>query len=108
MVKKISNNEFSEVKSSKLAVVDFSATWCGPCKMLAPVMEDVSGELDGKVDFFNVDVDDNPDLAAMFEIQNIPAILIMRDGEKIDESVGFQPKANLLKFINTYVSSGKN
>ena len=71
-------------------------------------MEEVSWELDGKVDFFNVDVDENSDLAAEFGIQNIPAVLIMRDGEKIDESVGFQPKANLLKFISSYVSSGSN
>ena len=60
MVKKISQNEFNEVTASEVAVIDFSATWCGPCKMLAPVLEEVSEEYAGKVNFFNVDVDENP------------------------------------------------
>ena len=59
MVKKISQNEFNEVTASEVAVIDFSATWCGPCKMLAPVLEEVSEEYAGKVNFFNVDVDEN-------------------------------------------------
>ena len=67
MVKKISQNEFNEVTASEVAVIDFSATWCGPCKMLAPVLEEVSEEYAGKVNFFNVDVDENPDLAMLFE-----------------------------------------
>ena len=63
MVKIITNNDMSEAKSSKLAVIDFSATWCGPCQMLAPVMEELSEELAGKVDIYSVDVDKNSELA---------------------------------------------
>lgn len=100
MVKKISNNEFSEAKNSGFAVVDFSATWCGPCRMLAPVMEDVSEELNGKVDFFNVDVDENSELAAEFGVQSIPALVVLKNGKKVDETVGFQPKPGIMKFLN--------
>ena len=60
MVKKISENEFNEVLGSKAALVDFSATWCGPCKMLAPVLEGISEAYGDKVAFYNIDVDDNP------------------------------------------------
>lgn len=103
MVKKISEKEFNEVKESKLAVIDFSAQWCGPCKMLAPILEDVSKELDGKVAFFNVDVDEAPALSNQFAIQNIPSLVVFKDGEKVDMQVGFQPRANLLQFINAHL-----
>ena len=84
MVKKISQNEFNEVTASEVAVIDFSATWCGPCKMLAPVLEEVSEEYAGKVNFFNVDVDENPDLAMQYKIMNIPALVVLKKGEKVD------------------------
>ena len=81
MVKIITNNDMSEAKSSKLAVIDFSATWCGPCQMLAPVMEELSEELAGKVDIYSVDVDKNSELAEEFNIMSIPAIAVLKDGE---------------------------
>lgn len=99
MVKKINEAEFSEVKNSKFAVVDFNATWCGPCKMLGPVLEEVSEELGAKADFFAVDVDDNQSLAIKNKIQSIPAIVIYKDGEPIDRQIGFIPKAQLIDFI---------
>jgi thioredoxin 1 len=99
MVKKISQNEFNEVTASEVAVIDFSATWCGPCKMLAPVLEEVSEEYAGKVNFFNVDVDENPDLAMQYKIMNIPALVVLKKGEKVDTQVGFAPKENIVEFI---------
>ena len=103
MVKRITQSEFKSEVANGVAVVDFSAEWCGPCKMLAPVLEQVSQELDGKINFFNVDVDDNGDLAQEYGITNIPALLVLKDGEKQEIQVGFQPKdnlvANLLKYI---------
>ena len=96
MVKKISQNEFNEVTASEVAVIDFSATWCGPCKMLAPVLEEVSEEYAGKVNFFNVDVDENPDLAMQYKIMNIPALVVLKKGEKVDTQVGFAPKENIV------------
>lgn len=99
MVKKISQNEFNEITASEVAVIDFSATWCGPCKMLAPVLEEVSEEYAGKVNFFNVDVDENPDLAMQYKIMNIPALVVLKKGEKVDTQVGFSPKENIVEFI---------
>ena len=96
MVKKISQNEFNEVTASEVAVIDFSATWC---KMLAPVLEEVSEEYAGKVNFFNVDVDENPDLAMQYKIMNIPALIVLKKGEKVDAQVGFAPKENIVEFI---------
>lgn len=103
MVRKINEAEFSEVKNSKFAVVDFNATWCGPCKMLGPVLEEVSEELASKADFFAVDVDDNQSLAIKNKIQSIPAIVIYKDGEPVDRQIGFIPKAQLIDFINKNV-----
>ena len=103
MVKKISAEEFKSEVSSGVAVIDFSATWCGPCQRVAPVLEDVSNEFDGKVNFFNVDIDDNADLAEEYNITNIPALLLMKDGESQEIQVGFQPKENLCKFIEQYL-----
>lgn len=104
MVKKIENNNMSEVLESSLAFVDFSATWCGPCKMLAPVLEEVSDELSGKLDFFNADVDANEELALKYGIQNIPALVIFKNGEIAGRSVGFQSKEKLKAFINAHTA----
>ena len=104
MVRKINEAEFSEVKNSKFAVVDFNATWCGPCKMLGPVLEEVSEELSGKAEFFAVDVDENQTLAIKNKIQSIPAIVVFKDGEPVDRQIGFIPKAQLIDFINRSIS----
>lgn len=98
MVKVIKNNDMQEVAKSKMAVVDFSATWCGPCKMLAPVFHELAEEMAG-VDFFNADVDENRELAGKYGIQGVPSILIFKDGTQTDRSVGFQPKEKLRQFI---------
>lgn len=104
MVKKIENNNMSEALESNLALVDFSAAWCGPCKMLAPVLEEISEELAGSLDFFNADVDANDELALKYGIQNIPALVIFKNGEIADRSVGFQTKEKLKAFINAHTA----
>ncbi|MDD3253570.1 MAG: thioredoxin [Lachnospiraceae bacterium] len=101
MIKKISGNEFQQAMESKVAVVDFSATWCGPCKMLAPVLAEVSEELAGKIDFYNVDIDDDADLAMKFGIQSVPTLVVFKQGEKVDQQVGFQPKEQLKKYMES-------
>ena len=95
----ITNVQFDEVISKGVVVIDFFANWCGPCKMLAPVLEEVSEEYAGKVNFFNVDVDENPDLAMQYKIMNIPALVVLKKGEKVDTQVGFAPKENIVEFI---------
>lgn len=103
MVKKITENEFAEVKDKDVAVIDFSATWCGPCKMIAPVLEKVSEEMDGKVAFYNVDVDENPELAQEYGIMSIPALVVLKSGVMQDMQVGYQPKEGIKAFINKYL-----
>lgn len=98
MVKKVDQSQFDEVRKSKAAVVDFSATWCGPCQMLAPILDELSGEVDS-VDFYNVDVDENPDLAREFRIMNIPAVVALKDGQIVGQQIGFVPKENLKNFV---------
>ena len=99
MVKVINQADFDEVKNSELAVVDFSAVWCGPCKMVAPVLEQLSEELTD-VSFYNVDVDKNMDLAQEYKITNIPAILVMKKGKVVNSQIGFAPKEVLTEVIN--------
>ena len=101
MVKKVDQSQFDEVRKSKAAVVDFSATWCGPCQMLAPILDELSGEVDS-VDFYNVDVDENPDLAREFRIMNIPAVVALKDGQIVGQQIGFVPKEDLKNFVEGY------
>ena len=100
MVKKISQNEFNEVTASEVAVIDFSATWCGPCKMMLPIVEEISEEFAGKITVAKVDVDGSPSTAAKFGIRNIPTILFFKDGKVADKQVGAVPKNSLVEKIN--------
>ncbi len=100
MVKKINAEQFAEAKKSAAALVDFSATWCGPCRMLAPVVESLSEKLAGKVDVYNVDVDDAPELAAEYKVSSIPCLVLIKEGRFVDQSIGFKPEAQLLAWIN--------
>ena len=108
MIEEIKNSDFTDVLKSKLAVVDFSAVWCGPCQMLAPVMEELSDEMDGEVDFFSADVDENRDLAYQFDIQSIPAIVVFANGGEVTRTVGFQPKEELKEFDNWRTNMGRS
>ena len=100
MVKKIDAQQFElEAKKSAVAVVDFSATCCGPCKMLAPVVETVSEKLAGKVDFYNVDVDDAPELAGEYRVNSVPCLVMMKNGEFVDQSIGFKPEPMITAWI---------
>lgn len=99
MVKKISATEFKEEALKGVSVVDFSATWCGPCKMLAPVLEEVAEEMGEQVDFYNVDVDENSSLAIEYGIVSVPALLVLKDGVKQDILIGFKPKEVLVEEI---------
>ena len=100
MVKKINAEQFeNEAKKSAVAVVDFSATWCGPCRMLAPVVETISEKLAGKVDFYNVDVDDAPELAGEYRVNSVPCLVLMKNGEFVDQSIGFKPEPMITAWI---------
>ena len=104
MVKKINAEQFeNEAKKCDVAVVDFSATWCGPCQMLAPVLEMVSSAMGDRVDFFNVDVDESPELAGAYSVQSVPCLILIKNGELVDQSVGFQPKSAIIEWIESHL-----
>ena len=98
-VKKINSPEFQSAIAGGVSVVDFNATWCGPCRMLGPVLEELSEEMTGKASFYAMDVDDNPDIAASFGINSIPYVAVFKDGQKVDEQIGFVPKPQLQAFV---------
>ena len=91
-------DEFKEVIKEGVVLVDFFATWCGPCKMLSPVLEELSNEND--VSIIKVDVDEAGPLAAMFSIQAVPTLILFKNGERVDTRMGYLNKNQLLAFIN--------
>jgi thioredoxin 1 len=93
---KITSGNFESLKNGEQPlVVDFWATWCGPCRMIAPVLSELAQEYDGKITVGKCDVEENDELAAEFGIRNIPTIIFMKDGEIVDKLVGAVPKAKL-------------
>lgn len=101
MVKKITNNDMQEALAAPLALVDFSATWCGPCQMLAPVFDELADEMGSEVNFYSVDVDANSQLAEQYNIMSVPSILLFKNGEKAAQTVGFQSKESLADFVRS-------
>ena len=97
------NFEAEVLKSEKPVLVDFWAPWCGPCRMLAPVLAEVAAEKGDKIKVGKVNVDENPELAAQYGISGIPAILLFKDGKVAATSVGFKPKPELEFLIATHV-----
>lgn len=85
------------INSDKLSVVDFWAEWCGPCRAIGPVIEELSKEYDGKVKVGKVNVDNNPQVSLNYGITSIPAILFIKNGEVVDKLIGAQPKSNFVK-----------
>ena len=86
------NFDTEVLKSSKPIVVDFWAEWCGPCRVVGPVVEELANDYDGKVVIGKVNVDHNTELSAKYGIRNIPTIIFIKDGEVVDKSVGASPK----------------
>ncbi len=100
---KVDNSNFqSEVlESSEPVVVDFWAEWCGPCKMIAPSLEEISKEMAGKVKIAKLNIDENPELAAKFGVRSIPTLAMFKDGEVADIKVGAAPKTALTSWISS-------
>ena len=101
MAEQINVTNFDEkvLQSSKPVLVDFFTTWCGPCKMMAPVIDELSEELAGQVDIYKVDVDDNPDLAQRYGVMSIPTLIVFENGEVKNQTMGAQPKPALMQLL---------
>lgn len=96
MALKINNENFAEVQGQSLPVViDFWATWCGPCRMVAPIIDELATEYDGKVLIGKCDVDANDDIVAQYMVRNIPTIIFLKDGKQVDKHVGAATKEQL-------------
>ena len=95
-----SNFQAEVVESSQPVLVDFWATWCGPCKMIAPTIEELAGDYDGKARIGKVDIDQNQEVAMQHSIQAIPTILVFKDGKVVNRFQGVSPKDKLVEAID--------
>jgi len=101
MIKEVNDKNFSEeiANSDSIVVVDFWAPWCGPCKMLTPVMEELAKEMGKEVKFAKVNVDENPMISSKYRIASIPTVMVFSKDTVKETMVGFRPKADLKKII---------
>jgi thioredoxin 1 len=106
MAQQFTDGDFEkEVLQSELPVlVDFWAVWCGPCRVIAPIVEELSTELEGKVKVGKVDVDSNPVIASQYGIRSIPTLLVFKNGAVVEQMVGALPKQEIVKMLNNHVS----
>ena len=101
MAKIATNTSFDELlQSEKLVIVDFWATWCGPCRMLSPLLDEVEEEMSDKITVVKVNVDDADEIAMRYRIMSIPTLLFFKNGQMVDRSVGAMPKSALVDKIN--------
>lgn len=98
MVKQINSNEFKEVIKEGKVVVDLFTTWCGPCKMLSPILDEISEEIK-TTNFYKIDVDDNQDVAREYSVMSIPTILIFENGELSNKIVGLRSREDLVELF---------
>ena len=103
MVEITGNNFEQTLKENEVVLVDFWAPWCGPCKMLVPVIEELAEDYEGKAVVGKVNVDDNAELAEKFGIMTIPAVFVFRKGEVVDKMIGFRQKAQLAAALDKYM-----
>lgn len=105
MAVEVTDATFNEVvlQSDKPVMVDFWAAWCGPCRMVAPIMDELNSEFEGKAIIAKVDVDANQEFAAKYGVRNIPTVLVFKNGEVVEKQVGVAPKATYAQKITAHL-----
>ncbi|MEI3605902.1 thioredoxin [Pseudogracilibacillus sp. SE30717A] len=98
----VNDQNFGQETAEGLVLVDFWAPWCGPCKMIAPVLEELDGDMGDKVKIVKLNVDDNQETAGKYGVMSIPTLLLLKDGNVVDQVVGFQPKEALAELVNKH------
>ncbi|EXJ23165.1 Thioredoxin [Alkalibacterium sp. AK22] len=102
MVRELTDSNFEQETNEGLALVDFWATWCGPCRMQSPVIDELNEESDGTVDYFKMDVDANQATPSKFGIMSIPTLLVTKDGEVVDKLIGYHSKEQIESALAKY------
>ncbi len=105
MFETLTDANFDEkiIKSDKLAVVDLSAVWCGPCRMVSPIIHELAAEYEGRIVVGELNVDDNPVVTATYKVRNIPTVLFFKNGVVVDKQVGAVPKASYKALVEKYI-----
>lgn len=102
MIKELTKEIFEKevIKSLNPVIVDFYADWCGPCKMISPILEKLSRDFQGKISFFKINIDNNEEIASKYEVMSIPTLIIFKDGKEINRVVGAQGEEQLKKILS--------
>jgi thioredoxin 1 len=103
-ITQVTDGSFATETSQGLVLVDFWATWCGPCQIVAPILEDLAGEYAGKIKVAKLDVDSNPQTTQQFNVRSIPSVLFFKDGEHVDTVIGAVPKDMLQGKIDALIA----
>ncbi|MBL8033636.1 MAG: thioredoxin [Leptospiraceae bacterium] len=104
LVQEITDQNFTNKTGSGVVMVDFWAPWCGPCRMVAPVLEDLQKEMGEKVSILKMNVDENPDTATKFGITSIPTLMVFKNGELVDRTVGAAPKEHYKTLLGKHIA----
>ena len=101
----INEKNFAEKTKNGVVVVDFFANWCGPCRMMAPILENIQEELGDKISIYKVDVDESEELSRKFGVMSIPTLVIFKNGEEQNKLIGLRPKDSLLTEFSSYLDN---